>query len=77
MREIKDIALLDSAIGSTERQKIIQLRRHVDIYFELSEIDYFPAPAAGSKGQLDGLIVEMGTKIGQYELQYSEAGFPR
>ena len=73
MREIKDIGLPDSAIGWTERLKITQLRRHIDIYFQLREVDYLSTAAAGSEAQFHGLIFEMRAKIGQYEMQYSEA----
>ena len=73
MREINDIALLDSTIGGAKRLQIAQFRRHIDIYFELREVDYFSAPAAGSEPQFHGLILKMRTKVGQYEMQYSEA----
>ena len=72
MGKIKNVTRLNATSGSRQRKKVIQLRENIDIDFELREICHFSAAATSAEAQFDGLIVEMGAKVGQYEKQYSE-----
>ena len=61
-RDIKFVAGRDSAVRRRLGLQVRQLAKHIDVDFELRQIDDLAAPAAGAELQRAGFMGESGAK---------------